>query len=465
MIGEYNIIKKIGRGSFSNVFKANHTKTNIFYAIKSIKTKNLSQKIIENLNSEIEILSNINHPNIIKIYDIIKTEDHIHLVLDYCDGGDLHNFIQKNGKIQENISKYFYTQISCGLYYLWKNNLIHRDLKPHNILLSTSGNIKITDFGFVKHLESQNMSSTLCGSPLYMAPEILKRQKYNSKIDLWSMGVILYEMITNTVPFIANNPFELLHVIETTKFEMPKNISESCKHLLTSLLSVNVDKRISYELYFNHEFFDNFDFKYVNENIKSESKDIQEKYVKIIKIYIKSIYYSSSEIMHMAIERANKCESLCLYLKSISLYSHAINICYTTFKKYDKSKELLNKILTSLYTKFIICMTNSEHIIKTIPQNVEVVVAEKLIYDYALEMTKKALSEEYLDNNIKAIKLYVWSLRLFESLTMDEVSLNKHDAKIINNFIYICNSRIKYIEENDSSSIVNMIKKFTSFDF
>ena len=107
MIGEYNIIKKIGRGSFSNVFKANHTKTNIFYAIKSIKTKNLSQKIIANLNSEIEILSTINHPNIIKIYDIIRTEDYIHLVLDYCDGGDLHNFIQKNGKIQENISKYY----------------------------------------------------------------------------------------------------------------------------------------------------------------------------------------------------------------------------------------------------------------------------------------------------------------------------------------------------------------------
>ena len=446
------------------MYKALHTKTNILYAIKSIKTKKLSKKIIENLNSEIEILSNIDHPNIIKIYDIIRTENCIHLVLDYCDGGDLHNFIRKNGKIQENISKYFYTQISCGLYYLWKNNLIHRDLKPHNILLSTSGNIKITDFGFVKHLENQDMSSTLCGSPLYMAPEILKRQKYSSKIDLWSMGVILYEMITNTLPFMASNPFELLNVIETTKFEMPENISDSCKHLLTSLMTVDVKSRLSYELYFKHEFFDNFDFKYVNEDHKkTENTELQEKY---IKTYIKSIYYNSTEVMHMAINRENKVESLCLYLKSMSLYSYAINICYKTIKKYNKSKESLNKILTSLHTKFIICMTNSEEIIKTIPENTNnVFVAEKLIYDYAIEMTKKALGLEYLDDNIEAIKLYIWSLRLFESLTMNEIPLNKDDTEIVNNFINICNNRIKYIENNDSSNIVNMLKKFTSSEF
>jgi len=285
MLGEYNVIKKIGEGSFSNVYKASHIKTGIFYAIKSIKTKRLSKKVIQNLNSEVEILMNINHPNIIKIHDVIKTKDHIHLVLDYCDGGDLHNFIKKNGKIQENIAKYFYTQISCGLYYLWKNNLIHRDLKPHNILLSSSGNIKITDFGFVKHLENNDMSSTLCGSPLYMAPEVLKRQKYTSKVDLWSMGIILYEMITNTMPFMASNPLELLYVIETTKITVPENISNECKDLLISLINIDVNERISYELYFSHPFFDNFEFGYV----KNTNEDSEEKY---IHVYVQSIYYS-----------------------------------------------------------------------------------------------------------------------------------------------------------------------------
>lgn len=451
MLGEYNVIKKIGEGSFSNVYKAFHVKTGIFYAIKSIKTKRLSNKVIQNLNSEIEILLNINHPNIIKIHDVIKSKEHIHLVLDYCDGGDLYNFIRKNGKIQENIAKYFYTQISNGLYYLWKNNLIHRDLKPHNILLSSSGNIKITDFGFVKHLEDNDMSSTLCGSPLYMAPEVLKRQKYTSKVDLWSMGIILYEMITDTMPFMASNPLELLYVIETTKIKIPENISEECKDLLTSLININVNDRISYDLYFSHPFFGNFEFGYVK-----NTDDSEEKY---IYIYVKSIYYSSTEIMHMAINRLNSAEALCLYIKSISLYSHALGICY---KSLDKSKELLNKLLTLIHTKLIICMTNSDKIIKELPDDTEIFIAEKLIYDYAIGMTKKALGFEYVENNVEAIKLYIWSLRLFESLTMDEIPLNEHDTKVINDFINICNNRIKYIETIDSNNVTKMIKNFTS---
>jgi serine/threonine-protein kinase ULK/ATG1 len=235
----------IGKGSFSLVYKANHIETNELFAIKVVSTKNLQQKIIDSVENEIKIMLKINHENIVRLHETIKTKNHICLIMDYCYE-DLNRYMKRNGRLSEKQTKNFVTQISCGLYFLNKMNLIHRDIKPHNILISKSGNVKIADFGFIKEYDESNMLDTLCGSPIYMAPEILKHRKYDAKVDLWSLGVVLFEMLTCDLPFKATNHIELLNVIETRKFKIENHIviSKDCYNLLESLLVVEPIKRI-----------------------------------------------------------------------------------------------------------------------------------------------------------------------------------------------------------------------------
>lgn len=153
-VGDYVIERKLGSGSFASVFKAHHCKyTDKVVAIKAIATTKLNKKLQENLETEIAILDKLSHPNIVQLYSIVKTDRHIYLLMEYCNGGDLHRFIRKNNKLSPNMARQFMSQITKGMSYLWSKNLIHRDLKPQNILLTIKGNsaaLKIADFGFAR---------------------------------------------------------------------------------------------------------------------------------------------------------------------------------------------------------------------------------------------------------------------------------------------------------------------------
>ena len=144
--------------------------------------------------------------------------------------------------------------MSLGLEYLLENKIIHRDLKPQNILVTNLGDIKITDFGFARYFEDNTILNTICGSPLYMAPEIIKNRKYDFKSDLWSVGIIFYEMLTGNTPFKAKNIFDLINIIEKKIIVIPLDIkiSNNCENLLFSLLKKNPYERIGWEDFFNH---------------------------------------------------------------------------------------------------------------------------------------------------------------------------------------------------------------------
>uniref|UniRef100_A0A5B7AJK5 Protein kinase domain-containing protein n=1 Tax=Davidia involucrata TaxID=16924 RepID=A0A5B7AJK5_DAVIN len=193
-VGDYLVGKQIGSGSFSVVWHARHRVHGTEVAIKEIATGRLSKKLQESLMSEIVILKQIIHPNIIRLHDIIEEPGKIHLVLEYCRGGDLSMYIQqRQGRVPEAKAKHFMKQLAAGLQILRENNLIHRDLKPQNLLLSKNDDnsvLKIADFGFARSLQPRGLAETLCGSPLYMAPEIMQLQKYDAKADLWSVGVL-----------------------------------------------------------------------------------------------------------------------------------------------------------------------------------------------------------------------------------------------------------------------------------
>ncbi|KAL9678949.1 hypothetical protein QQ045_016801 [Rhodiola kirilowii] len=261
MIGDYKVGRQIGSGSFSVVWLAKHSVLGTEVAIKEIVTQRLNKKLQESLMSEIYILKKISHPNIIHLHDIIEMPGKIHLVLEYCKGGDLSVYINRHGKVPEATAKHFMQQLAAGLQLLRDHNVIHRDLKPQNLLLSTNDDkavLKIADFGFARSLQPRGLAETLCGSPLYMAPEIMQMQKYDAKADLWSVGAILFQLVTGKTPFNGNTQLQLQHnIMNSNDLYFPpnnENLSSECKDLCKKLLRRNPVERLTFEEFFNHPF-------------------------------------------------------------------------------------------------------------------------------------------------------------------------------------------------------------------
>ncbi|XP_023640253.1 serine/threonine-protein kinase ATG1c isoform X2 [Capsella rubella] len=261
IVGDYLVGRQIGSGSFSVVWEARHRVDGTEVAIKEIAMDRLNKKLQESLMSEIYILRRINHPNIIRMIDMIKSPGKVHLVLEYCKGGDLSVYVQKRGSVPEATAKHFMQQLAAGLQVLRDNNIIHRDLKPQNLLLSTDENdadLKIADFGFARSLQPRGLAETLCGSPLYMAPEIMQLQKYDAKADLWSVGAILFQLVTGRTPFTGNSQIQLLqNIIRSTELQFPvdcRDLSLDCIDLCQKLLRRNPVERLTFEEFFNHPF-------------------------------------------------------------------------------------------------------------------------------------------------------------------------------------------------------------------
>ncbi|XP_022145610.1 serine/threonine-protein kinase ATG1c-like isoform X3 [Momordica charantia] len=280
VVADYLVGRQIGAGSFSVVWHARHRVHGTEVAIKEIPMSRLSKKLQDSLMSEIFILKRINHPNIIRLHDIIEVPGKIHLVLEYCKGGDLSFYIQRHGRVPEAIAKHFMQQLAAGLKILRDNNLIHRDLKPQNLLLSTSDDnsvLKIADFGFARSLQPKGLAETLCGSPLYMAPEIMQLQKYDAKADLWSVGAILFQLVTGRTPFTGNNQIQLLqNIVKSTELHFPSDISDlssDCKDLCRKLLRRNPVERLTFEEFFNHPFLCAIQPDEMLRNLEENSQD------------------------------------------------------------------------------------------------------------------------------------------------------------------------------------------------
>lgn len=249
--------KRIGKGSFSTIYKAFNTQDNKDYAIKEVLIDKKSIK--SNVKREFLVLKKLNHPNIVKLHDLIidTNYNNIYFVFDYFKNGDLAKFLDDK-PLKEKFCRKYSKQLADGLKYLTENNILHRDLKPQNILLTDDYNIKIADFGFARKVEKDMLLNTLCGSPMYMAPEIINKQDYSIKSDLWSVGIIIYQMIFGRVPFEVSNFMQLIKKINTEpiSFEHDKiKISNSCLDLVTNLLKVDVEERISWDDFFYHHWF------------------------------------------------------------------------------------------------------------------------------------------------------------------------------------------------------------------
>ncbi|PAN50419.1 hypothetical protein PAHAL_9G518600 [Panicum hallii] len=259
-VGEYELLRPIGSGAYSQVWLGRHQERGTEVAVKEIAMERLSRKLRESLLSEVDILRRIRHPNVIALHDSVKDHGRIYLILEYCRGGDLHAYLQRHKRVSETVAKHFIRQLASGLQMLRDNNVVHRDLKPQNILLVENNEnslLKIADFGFAKFLQPFALAETLCGSPLYMAPEVMQAQKYDAKADLWSVGVILYQLVTGIPPFNGDNQIQLLkNILRSREIQFPSDceLSHGCIDLCRKLLRLNSVERLTVEEFVHHPF-------------------------------------------------------------------------------------------------------------------------------------------------------------------------------------------------------------------
>lgn len=265
----------IGRGSSSKVYYGHHSPSGNVVAIKKINKSSLQKISIERVTNEIELMKKLNHSNIVTYKDMITDDNYIYIITDYCNGGTLQQFIDIHKGYPENFSesevKIYITQIKNALEYLVSKNIYHRDIKPQNIFINYKNNkkddpssieLKIGDFGFAKEIENDDMENTLCGTPMYIAPEIIYEKKFHINSDLWSVGIILFQLLYGFFPFGSpKNILELMKNIDSVHLSFPLNerdeLNESVHDLLEELLQKNPKNRITWNEFFNHRWFTN----------------------------------------------------------------------------------------------------------------------------------------------------------------------------------------------------------------
>uniref|UniRef100_A0A1I8MKH6 Serine/threonine-protein kinase ULK3 n=1 Tax=Musca domestica TaxID=7370 RepID=A0A1I8MKH6_MUSDO len=261
-ITDFEILEKLGEGSYATVYRARHKKSKSCHAIKFVEMSSLSDSSRENLITEIRLLRSLNHKHIVTLQDFFWDDKNIYIVLEYCNAGSLSSFIRSKKSLPEATCKYFLRQLASAVQYMRNNDISHFDLKPQNLLLTKYNNnvsLKVADFGFAQHLKLGEINQQLKGSPLYMAPEIIRKQRYDARADLWSIGVILYECLFGRAPYSSKTIEELLARIQNCeRITLPPNarISKECEDLLSRLLQHDPAKRIAFNDFFNHAFLD-----------------------------------------------------------------------------------------------------------------------------------------------------------------------------------------------------------------
>eukprot|EP00756_Hemistasia_phaeocysticola_P023439 Hpha_TRINITY_DN15892_c0_g5::TRINITY_DN15892_c0_g5_i2::g.187291::m.187291 len=256
-VGKYELGKTLGSGSFSKVKEGVDVESGNKYAVKIVDKALLTKGHVEQqLKREIAIMKLLNHPHVLSMVDVLQTGSNIYLVLELLTGGDLFDKLDQAKRFEEPQARTYFQQLVYGLQYLHANDIAHRDLKPENLLLDAGGNLKIADFGFSRLLNNQQLLQTVCGTPNYMAPEVLKEQGYDGKkADLWSSGVILYTMMAGYLPFDDENMNVLCDKIEAGDYRMSRKFSDLAKDIIEKLLTVDPAKRIDMAGICAHAFF------------------------------------------------------------------------------------------------------------------------------------------------------------------------------------------------------------------
>ena len=248
LISNYELKNDIGEGNFGKVKLGVFKKTGEEFAIKIINKDKIKKKMKNILFKENEIITKFNHINVVYVFQIIEEENNIYIVMEYCNKGELFDYIVSHQKLDEDEASIFFYQLINGVDYIHKKGVAHRDLKPENLLLTVDKTLKIIDFGLSHEYDENSLLKTKCGSPSYAAPEIIKGKLYDGfKADIWCCGIILYAMLCGYLPFEGDNNRELFSQILECNPEYPPFLSIKSKKLIQALLKINPDERLTIE--------------------------------------------------------------------------------------------------------------------------------------------------------------------------------------------------------------------------
>ena len=469
-LGNYTFVKTIGEGTFGKVKLAIHKLTQEKVAIKILeKNKIKTKKDLERIEKEIKYMKILNHPNIVKIYEIIEDNNNFYISMEYVPGGELFNYIVKNKYLTENEASFFYSQIIHIIKEIHKHKICHRDLKPENLLLTQNKTIKLIDFGLSN--EYNDYLITPCGSPCYASPEVIKGMKYSGLgIDLWASGIILYSMLCGYLPFDDKNNDELFKKILKCKFEFPKkntNISENAKDLICKILRPEPSKRISIDEILEHPFLTYGNKKYkerIKMDINKQDKLIIDYMTKIMRLpnensIRKNIKENRHNFITTIFNLLKKKYNEGRFDYNIFQTNHRDTINAKIPSKYNLSKTLntetdYNEIKRSKYNEKIFRKANKNNNIIIINNNNNIVnQPNKMNYLFNPIFTDNSLIKDNYNKIIKKIDTSISVEKGRKSNKSPENELYNNNRKIqFKNILYK-----KYI--NSSASQKNKYNK------
>lgn len=244
---DFTILRTLGTGSFGRVHLVQSVHNQRFYAIKVLRKQHVvKMKQVEHVNNEHSVLSMVRHPFLVNLWGTFQDPTFLYMVMDFVPGGELFSLLRQSRRFPSQVAKFYISEVALAIDFLHKHNIIYRDLKPENVLIGADGHLKLIDFGFAKvTAQSNGMCWTLCGTPDYLAPEVIRARGYNASVDWWSVGVLLFEMMAGYPPFYTEdgNPIKLYEKILAGQVHYPSFFEPGAKDLLQSLLTADLSKR------------------------------------------------------------------------------------------------------------------------------------------------------------------------------------------------------------------------------
>ncbi|KAL1021835.1 hypothetical protein UPYG_G00018650 [Umbra pygmaea] len=242
-LDDLDTIATVGTGTFGRVFLVRDKKSRAFYALKAMKIPDVIRlKQEQHVHNEKEVLTEVNHPFLIRLFWTHHDDRLLYMLMDYVPGGELFSYLRSRGRFSNNTGLFYSTEIVCAIEYLHSKEIVYRDLKPENILLDSEGHIRLTDFGFAKKLSDRTW--TLCGTPEYLAPEVIQSKGHGRAVDWWALGILIFEMLAGYPPFFDDNPFGIYQKILAGKLEFPRHLDFYVKDLIKRFLMIDRARRL-----------------------------------------------------------------------------------------------------------------------------------------------------------------------------------------------------------------------------